>query len=255
MIYRLFILVFLSLSNQIWSQSSHELLMDGDKNYIQENYTTAEEFYRKAKDSDNSLKSNFNLGNAIYKQERFEEAIDHYQGAVNRAKNNEERSNAYFNLGNAYYNNQKIEESIEAYKNALKNNLNNKEAKYNLAAAKETMKMIKMQEQQQQQQQNSDQQNEENKDQDQQNNDQQQNSDQQNEENQQQDQQQNQQEEKKDSSIQNQSSSFDSSRLEKQQLDSTDAKKLLQIIQSEELKVQEKLRKFNSNRKKPKKDW
>ena len=48
---------------------------------------------------------------------------------------------------------------------------------------------------------------------------------------------------------------FDSSRLEKQTLDSTDAKKLLQIIQEEEMKVQEKLRKFNSKRKKPDKDW
>ena len=50
-------------------------------------------------------------------------------------------------------------------------------------------------------------------------------------------------------------SPFDSTRLDKQELDSIDAQKLLQIIQSEELKVQERLRKFNSNRKKPDKDW
>ena len=76
---------------------------------------------------------------------------------------------------------------------------------------------------------------------------------------QQQQEQQNQEEQQQkaqpDSLNRNNPSSFDSTRLEKQELDSTDARKLLEIIQNEELKVQEKMRKFNSNRKRPVKDW
>ena len=115
--------------------------------------------------------------------------------------------------------------------------------------------MKKLQQQQQDQQQNSDQQNQDNQNnQDQQNQDQQnqeQNSDDQNQQDQEN------QESQQDSTGQQepQGGGFDSSRLEKQTLDSLDAAKLLQIIQAEEQKVQEKLRKFNSNRKKPDKDW
>ena len=61
--------------------------------------------------------------------------------------------------------------------------------------------------------------------------------------------------EEKDSQQNNKQSQFDSTRLEKQGLDSIAAAKLLEIIQNEEQKVQEKLRKYNSTRKRPEKDW
>lgn len=253
------IFLFLSLAQLSYAQSSTELLQDGDRQYGNEDFIAAEELYRKAGLEESNLASTFNLGNATFKQERYEEAIEHYLNATRKSEDKTQNSNTYYNLGNAYFNNQKLDEAIEAYKQAIRLNPANEEARYNLAYCKEMKKM--MQQQQQDQQQNSDQQNQDQQEnqeqQDQENQEQQdqQNSDQQNE-----DQQENQEEQESEQDSTNQQQpqeggSFDSTRLEKQTLDSLDAAKLLQIIQAEEQKVQEKLRKFNSNRKKPDKDW
>jgi len=247
-----YILYFIFLNCLSYGQSSTELLQDGDRQYGNKDFIAAEELYRKAGQEENSLASIYNLGNATYNQERYEEAIEHYLNATRRTNDKSENSNIYYNLGNAYFNNQKLDEAIEAYKQAIRLDPSNEEARYNLAYSKEMKKML--QQQQQDQQQNSDQpqENQEQQDQDQQQNENQENSDQQDQQNQQEN-----QESQQDSTNQQQSEggTFDSTRLEKQTLDSLDAAKLLQIIQAEEQKVQEKLRKYNSNRKKPDKDW
>lgn len=203
---------------EISSQSSHKLLLNGDDHYTVENFESAEEYYRKAREKERSLKSDYNLGNTTYKQERFEEAAEYFQSAVNLAQNDADRSRAYYNLGNSLFENQQLKEAASAFKDAIKLDPQNSEARYNLAVTRQALRMM----QQQQEQQNQEEQ---------------------------------QQNAQPDSLNRNNPSSFDSTRLEKQELDSTDARKLLEIIQNEELKVQEKMRKFNSNRKRPVKDW
>jgi len=253
------VITLICLATLLQGQSASELLQDADRNYQSEDFIAAEELYRKARVEESSLASNFNLGNSIYKQERYEEAIEHYLNATRKSENNVQNSDTHYNLGNAYFSNQQLDEAIEAYKQAIRLNPQNEEAKYNLAYAKEMKKILQQQQQenqQQQQQENSeDQQQEENQEQQQEDNQDQQDPNSENQD--QQDQQQQDQESKQDSSQQQNigESSFDSTRLDKQTLDSLDAAKLLQIIQAEEQKVQEKLRKFNSNRKKPDKDW
>lgn len=255
-------LLFISITH-LNAQTSHTLLMNGDSQYNNDNYVEAEELYRKAKEKESSLKSNFNLGNATFQQGRFEESIDFYLNAAGKAEDDKTRSDAYYNLGNSYFNNQNLEDAAESFKLAIKANPNNKNARYNLAYTKEIMKQVAQQQQDQQQQQDDqqgeDQENQEQENQDQNQDQQGQNQDQNEKEEQEQEEQeqkeQEQKEQEQDSTQQSQPMQFDSSRLEKQTLDSTDAKKLLQIIQEEEMKVQEKLRKFNSKRKKPDKDW
>jgi len=240
-------------------QTSSELLREGDANYLENNFPAAEESYRKARQAESTLASNFNLGNATFKQERYEEAVEHYLNATRKTEDNKTSSDTYYNLGNAYFQGQKLDEAIEAYKQAIRLDPTNREAKYNLAYSKEMKKMAQQQQQEQQQdqqQENSDEQ-QENEDQEQ-SEDQQENQDPQDSDQEQDQEEQEDQQESEQDSTQNQDASeaqFDSTRLEKQTLDSLDAAKLLQIIQSEERKVQEKLRKYNSNRKKPDKDW
>ncbi len=261
MIKHLCIVFLVCIFSNLSAQSAHASLRDGDEYYQKEDFASAELSYRKANEKDPTLKSTFNLGNSLYSQERYEEAIDYYQSAVQRAQAGEESSNAYYNLGNAYFNHQDLEQAISAFKRSVLENPNNKEAQYNLIVCKE---ILKQQQQQQQQQCNnpSQDQNQDNKEQqdqeDQQSQEeQQQNGEQQDQEEQKDQEEQQQEEEQQDSSQINngEGTAFDSSRLEKQSLDSIDAAKLLQIIESEEQKVQEKLRKFNSKRKKQEKDW
>lgn len=252
-------LIICSYASTQFAQSGHKNLLEGDKFYTSGEFYLAEEQYRKAREGNKDLKSTFNLGNSVYQQERFEEAVDHYTSATQLAPDNNKRSDAYYNLGNALFQNQKLEESIDAYKESIQLNPNNDQARYNLLVAKNILKQAQNQDQQQQSQDQNQEQQENQDQQDQQEQQQQENQDQQEKNEQNQDEQnQNDQEEKQDSSQQEQDigeSSFDTTRLDKQTLDSLDALKLLQIIENEEKKVQEKLKKFNGNRKKPDKDW
>lgn len=255
-------IIFSFMVTNTFAQSSHNNLLEGDKFYRSGEFYLAEEQYRKARESERELKSTFNLGNAVYKQERYEEAVDHFTAAAQLAPDNAKRADAYYNLGNAQFKAEKIEEAIESYKESIQLNPNNDQARYNLLVAKNILKQQQQQQQQQEdQQQDQNQENQEQQEQDQQ--EQQQQQDQQNqdsseEQNEEQKEQQD-QEEQQDSTNQEQDISeggaFDTTRLDKQTLDSLDAMKLLQIIENEEKKVQEKLKKFNSDRKKPDKDW
>ena len=92
-------IIYLSLLGQ----ADHKYLIDGDKNYKQADFLTAEEYYRKALEANSSLKGKFNLGNSLYNQGRYEEAIEQFNDAINKAKTDEERANAYYNLGNANF--------------------------------------------------------------------------------------------------------------------------------------------------------
>ena len=77
-----------------FAQSAHELLREGDKSFESLDYTEAEERYRKAIEKKASVNGEYNLGNSIYKQERFEEAIKHYANAAQLAKNNDAKADA-----------------------------------------------------------------------------------------------------------------------------------------------------------------
>lgn len=241
------------IGNNCKAQTAHKHLVLGDKHYQSGEYLKAEEEYRKSRTKESSLQSHFNLGNSLFKQERFEEAVDQFQFAVQKSQTKDQSSKAYYNLGNAHFYNEKIEDAITAYKNAVLEDPTNEEAQYNLVVCKEILKQ-KQQEQQNQQCDNPQQ----SEDQEKSENDSQEEKEQQeqNQEDQSEEEQQESNEETQDSTDdQNITANFDSTRLEKQTLDSLDAMKLLQIIQSEEQKVQEKLRKYNSDRKKQDKDW
>lgn len=243
-------ITFISIYADLPAQSAHTLLRDGNESYDSGDYATAEDLYRQSREKDSDLKSNYNLGNATYQQERYAEAIDHYMKAAQKAKNKTAESNAFYNLGNAHFQNQEIDEAIDSYKQSIRLNTDNKDAKYNLAMAK----MAKLQAQQQQEEQESSEDGESSDSDEQQEQQEQEQSDQENSEDGENGNPENAPEDESEPKDIEQSN-FDSTRLEKQSLDSIDAAKLLQIIQSEEQKVQEKLRKFSSTKKKQDKDW
>jgi len=162
-------------------------------------------------------------------QERLEEAVVQFENAAEQATDSDLKSDAYFNLGNAYLEAQQFDKSVESYIKALQADPDDMDTKKNLTFA---LQQLKQQQQQQQQQQQNEQskQNEE-----------------QEEEQEQQQQQQQQQKEQDEPQQQPQP--------QEQELSSDEAEELLRIIESEDQKVQGKLRKADKGKKKPKKDW
>jgi tetratricopeptide (TPR) repeat protein len=101
--------------------------------YLNKEYGDAEVFYHRAIDKDSTLwQAAFNLGNVLYRQERYEEAIVYYTKAAAKASP-EFGASLLHNLGNAYYKSGHVQESIEAYKQALRKNPLASETRYNLA--------------------------------------------------------------------------------------------------------------------------
>jgi len=113
----------------------------GNDAFKKGNYADAEAEYKKALDKKNNMpEAGFNLGDAVYKQKRFEEAEKQFQLIAQNNTNPTLKAKAYHNLGNTFLEQQKWKEAVDAYKNALKNNATDAETKYNLAYANAKLK-------------------------------------------------------------------------------------------------------------------
>lgn len=222
----IFLLSFFSVSGQ----SKRGLINDGVELYKNNKYAEAEVNFKKGLEKDNNLfQGHFNLGDAYYKQGRYDEAIQSFQNSLSFTDDKFNQSKVYHNIGNSLLKSQKYSESIGAYKNALKLNPDDLETKYNLSYALNMMK----QNQNQQQKQNQDKQD---KNQDQKQDQQQnQNKDDQNKEKDNQNQQQQQQ--------------------KKNQISKEDAERILEALKNNEQDLQKKLRQVKGKPVVREKDW
>lgn len=185
----------------------------------QERFAEAEAEFRSALQlKPSSFEAAYNLGTALFRQEKYDEALQQLQATTPFANDDKQRlASLFHNLGNSYLFGQNIDQSIEAYKQALRHNPLDDETRYNLIAA---MKLKDEQEEQEEEQQ--DQQEQEQQEQ------QEQEQEEQEQEQEQQDQQQQQQQESEGISREN-------------------AERLLQALEEDE---KELLEKMNQNREK-----
>jgi len=224
-----------------FAQSTRELINNGVDLYNEQKFADAEVNFKKGNEkSPDNFEAKFNLGDAYYKQQRYDEAMKSYQSAFVDAKNDFDKSKIYYNVGNSLLKSQKVKESIGAYKEALKLNPDDQQAKYNLSYALNQLKNPN-----QDQNQNSD----KNKDQKDQNKDQQ-NKDQQNQDQQNKDQQ-NQDQQKQDQQQQQQQSK----EQKEQELTKQEAEKILNALKENEKDLQKQLRKVKGQPIKTEKDW
>lgn len=207
-----------------WGQNDYLLLRSGDDLYRTLQFDQAETMYRKAIEQEPKPSTQYNLGNSVYQQNRLPEAVEAYKQAIASATDPMLKSKAHYNLGNAYFQQQQFEESVRAYKDALKLNPDDVAAKQNLVLA---MRQLKQQQQQKK----------ENK----------------------QDQQQEQQENQSKDDQQQQSSASQQQQKQKQaakeDVNDKEAKEILKAIEREDQRVQGKLKKTETSRNPPVKDW
>ncbi len=226
----LFTIVFLCSFALLFAQQEAPDVRKGNRAYNSENYTEAEVNYHRALDkNEQSFEAHFNLGDALFRQEKYPEALEQYVQAEKCLKANdklrkEELQNrlaaTYHNIGNALYAQQQYDKAVNAYQQSLRNNPKDNDTRYNLVKA--------MQQLQQQQQQNQDQQQDKN---------QQQNDSTQQQEQQQQEQQNQQQQQ------------------QEQQMDQETAEQILQALEQDEQETQEKLQRQQGKKRRVEKEW
>jgi len=131
------------------AQKENSLLRQGNREYKAGDFKEAEKDYRKALELNReSVKGQFNLGTAVYKNNNFEEATKIYGNLASRSNDRDVQAKVFHNLGNSLLQAKEYEKSISAFKTSLMNDPKNLDTKYNLEYAK---MMLKKQQQQQQQ--------------------------------------------------------------------------------------------------------
>jgi tetratricopeptide (TPR) repeat protein len=239
------VLILVFASGFLHAQSVRSLNNKGVDLYKEGKYSDSEVNFKKgsAKEPKN-FQTNFNLGDAYYKQDRYNDAIKSYQTALEQSEDKEQKAKVYYNIGNSLLQDKKIKESVEAYKNSLKLNPNDEEAKYNLSYA---LSLLKDQQNQQQQNNKNDKNNKNNKNQNQ-NKNQDKNKDKQKN--------QNQNKNDQNKPEQNQTAKQDQLKQPQQnKLTKEEAERILEALKNNEVQLQKKLRRKSGPAIKIDKDW
>lgn len=131
-------------------------IRSGNRAYEEQDYKGSEEKYRAALEKQPaSYEAAFNLGDALYKQGRYEESSQVFDSlSKSPLLSAEQMSRVYHNMGNALFAQQKLQEAAESYKQSLRARPDDLETKYNLAYVQKLLE-----DQQQNQQNNQDNQN------------------------------------------------------------------------------------------------
>ena len=227
------ILLLLVLSASSFAQNKKSFLRDGNTLYADSSYNDAEMQYRKSLEKDQDyFNASFNLADAVYKQERYEESSALFDALIDNTPTKNDLAKVYHNLGNSLVKEQKLDEAISAYKSALRIHPEDKDTRHNLALSK------KQKQEQEQQEEKKEENKEEKKDQE---------KDKEGEDKQEQ----NKEQEKEDEEKENQPEE------KKEEMSKEDAEKMLEAIQQEEKELQEELqkKKVKGKRVKVLKDW
>ena len=120
---------------------ANDLVYRGNELISNDDYVAAEMAYREAiSEAPSEVIGSYNLGTSYYKNGNFDEALYRLQQVAKDATSKPEKHKAFHNIGNILMKNKKCKEAVEAYKNALRNNPTDDESRYNLALAKECAK-------------------------------------------------------------------------------------------------------------------
>lgn len=242
--YYFVVVLLVLLAGNGLTQSLRSLNNDGVEQFNQKKFGDSEINFRKGIEKDSSASiPYFNLGDAYYKQKKYDEAMKAYQTALSKTKDKELKGKALYNIGNSLLDDNKLKESIEAYKNSLKMNPKDEEAKYNLSYA---LKKLREEENQKKRDKKDD---KDKKDQDKNKKDDQKNKDDKNKD-------------KKDQQNQNKDDKKDQDKKQQQQqqnqkpkISKEQAEQILNALKDNEKNMQKKLRKKVGEHVKVEKDW
>lgn len=211
-------------------------IRQGNKAYAKETYTEAEIAYLKALEADpTSKEANYNLGNALFKQEKVKEALEKYQVSLNKETDPLKKAATFHNAANTLMAVNDYAKAVNLYKSALRLNPADDETRYNLSVAQALLRK-----QQQEKQKDKENQKDDEKKEEQDKEKQQQQQQQDDQQKQQQKQQQQQQQEAEE------------------QVSREKAQQLLDALMQDEKETQEKVKKLQMQQgraKNPEKDW
>ena len=121
------------------STEALEALSEGATDLAGGSFAEAEVNYRKALALGERDNGAFNLGNEYHLRGQNKEALFRFKQAARDATTYEQKHRAFHNLGNAFMKEKKYQEAVAAYKDALRNSPKDDESRYNLAVAQDLL--------------------------------------------------------------------------------------------------------------------
>ncbi len=151
----LFLYIMLLGSMEAFSQDVNRLIGKGNEAYRLQQYDKAVAAYKEALKADpgNAI-ALFNLGNALFKDKKYNEAANTYDEASKLTGNVKLQSQLFYNKGVALTQQQKLEESIAAYRQTLRMNTTDTLARENLQRALNEKQQQQKEQQQKEQKEN-----------------------------------------------------------------------------------------------------
>ena len=130
------ILLFLTIAVALSQQNKYETLIKKANKSFETNVNLSEQNYRRAISvSPDSIKGQYNFSNNLYENGYYDEALLSQLEALKNAKLAIDKYQIFHNIGNVLMQKKMCKEAVEAYKNALRNNPFDDESRYNLALA------------------------------------------------------------------------------------------------------------------------
>ena len=246
------LLMFISMGSIMSQQNEYESLIKKGNNSFEENTVLSEQNYRKAISvSPEFIKGQYNFSNNLYDNEYYDEALLNQLEASKYAKTTADKHVIFHNIGNILMKKKMCKEAVEAYKNALKNNPKDDESRYNLALAKDCAKEDENEKESESEDEDEDKEKDKEKDQ---------NEDQKDDKDQQGDEEKENEDQKENNKEDNDQNGDDKSKDEKpkeKKLSPQQIKNILEAMNQEESKVQEKMnaKKLKGVKLKNEKDW
>ncbi|GAC1383162.1 MAG: hypothetical protein NVSMB45_10200 [Ginsengibacter sp.] len=135
------IIMFLGIGNSVFGQSVNKKIIQGNDAYRAGNFQKAIDVYSMAQqDAPTNAIASYNEGNALFKTDKQDEALNAYDNAIKNSTDLGTRSKAYYNKGVVLQKGKKLPECIEAYKYALRINPADEDARQNLERALQEQK-------------------------------------------------------------------------------------------------------------------
>ncbi len=135
------VVVVVLFSLVVKAQEKDKNLPEGNTAFTEKNYGDAETNYRiSASKFPKKADAYYNLGNTIYTINQPAEAKFAYENAINNATTRTAKHKAFHNLGNVLMKEKNYQAAVGIYKQALINNPADEETRYNFALAKKMLK-------------------------------------------------------------------------------------------------------------------
>ncbi len=243
------IIIALLLVNITFSQT-RSTINEGVDKYEKGDFAGASENFQKSIDEKfENYKGHFNLGDALYKQEKYEDALNAYKNAMALAETDEQKAEVFHNVGNTLLKLKKLKESVGSYIESLKLNPDDRETKYNLSYA-----LKQMQQQKQNKDKNKDK-NKKEKDDKKEDKKKDQNKDDQKKDKNKDDKKDQQNQDKKNNKKDEQKQNKQQQQQPPPEISKEEAKRILDALKDDEADMQKELRKKKGKKVKVEKDW